>query len=191
MTGHDLDPAIGPALEAADKEELHIMRMMVAAIMKNFSSRGRSNLVRVAVFNCSLIRLISCTEERHRIGSIDPNSVDDELLGLKDLETALREGHPLRSNEAAFIAAFTSLEEWLLSVSARAADVAGEYRYIEIALLQSAIQTSLAMILEHESVAGTGSLYTEFWDERGVKAGFRNSVKVKIEGIVLSLLCVS
>jgi hypothetical protein len=45
MTGHDLDPAIGPALEAADKEELRTMRTMVAAIMKNFSSRGRSNLV--------------------------------------------------------------------------------------------------------------------------------------------------
>jgi hypothetical protein len=130
MTGHNLDPAIRPALEAADKEELRIMHTMVAAIMKNFSSRGRSNLVRVAVFDCSLIRLISRTEERHRIGSIDPNWVDNELSGLKDLETALREGHPLRSDEAAFLTAFTSnlaaYEEWLLSVSARAADVAGE-----------------------------------------------------------------
>jgi hypothetical protein len=129
MTGHDLDLAIGPALEAADKEELHTMRTIVTTIIKNFSSRGRSNLIRVAVFNCSLIRLISYIEERHRIGSINPNWVDNKLLGLKDLEMALKEGHPLQSDKAAFLTAFISsaiYKKWLLSVSARAADVAGE-----------------------------------------------------------------
>lgn len=109
MTGHDLDPAIGPALDAAGKEELKEIRTMVAAIRKNFSPRCRSNLVRMAVFDCSLIRLISRTDQRHRIGSIDPNWVDSELSGLKDLERGLREGHHLRSDQAAFLAAFTGL----------------------------------------------------------------------------------
>ncbi|KAH7494146.1 hypothetical protein FOMA001_g562 [Fusarium oxysporum f. sp. matthiolae] len=101
MTGHDLDPAIGPAL------------------------------VRMAVFDCSLIRLISRTDQRHRIGSIDPNWVDSELSGLKDLERGLREGHHLRSDQVAFLAAFTGLnsvayEEWLFNVSERVIAVEGE-----------------------------------------------------------------
>ncbi|KAG5805601.1 hypothetical protein H9Q74_014481, partial [Fusarium xylarioides] len=60
-TSHDLDTAIRPVLWAADKEDLEEIRMMAAAIRKNFSSRCRSNLVRMAVFDCSLIRLIRRT----------------------------------------------------------------------------------------------------------------------------------
>ncbi|KAG5800997.1 hypothetical protein H9Q74_014499, partial [Fusarium xylarioides] len=37
-TSHDLDTAIRPVLWAADKEDLEEIRMMAAAIRKNFSS---------------------------------------------------------------------------------------------------------------------------------------------------------
>lgn len=123
-TGHNLDAAIGPALWGADREELREVRTMAAAIRKNFSSRCRSNLVtrveaisidlrkrvqnhlRMAVFDCNLIRLICRTGP---FGLIDLTWVNDELSGLKDLERVLREGHPLKSDQAAFLAAFTGL----------------------------------------------------------------------------------
>ncbi|EWY86014.1 hypothetical protein FOYG_10677 [Fusarium oxysporum NRRL 32931] len=129
MTSYDLDPAIRPALDAAGKEELKEICTIVAAIRKNFSLRCRSNLVKMAVFDCSLIRLINYTDQRHRISLIDPNWVDSELLGLKDLERDLREGHHLRSDQAAFLAAFTGLvayKEWLFNVSERVIAVEGE-----------------------------------------------------------------
>ncbi|KAF5695571.1 hypothetical protein FMUND_15845 [Fusarium mundagurra] len=124
-TGHNLDTAIRPALWAADKKELEEVRTMAAAIRKNFSSRCRSNLVRMAVFDCNLIRLIRRTG---RLGSIRLNWVNDELSDLKDLERGLREGHPLRSDQAAFLAAFASsnaYEEWLLNVAERVITVEG------------------------------------------------------------------
>ncbi|KAI3580455.1 hypothetical protein IWW34DRAFT_737342 [Fusarium oxysporum f. sp. albedinis] len=130
ITSHDLDPAIGPALDTAGKEELKEIRTIVATIRKNFSSRCRSNLVKIAIFDYSLIRLISHTDQRHRIGSIDPNWVNSKLSGLKDLERGLREGHHLRSDQAAFLTAFTgnsvAYEEWLFNVSERVIAVEGE-----------------------------------------------------------------
>ncbi|VTT62066.1 unnamed protein product [Fusarium fujikuroi] len=70
ITGHDLDIAIRPALEAAKSKELKEIYIIVAAIRKNFSLRCRSNLIKIAIFNYSLIQLISCMSYSHCLGSI-------------------------------------------------------------------------------------------------------------------------
>ncbi|KAH7234972.1 uncharacterized protein BKA55DRAFT_544158 [Fusarium redolens] len=92
---------------------------MAAAIRKNFSSRGKSSLVRMVVFDCSLIELISRTDPGYLGGTISPAWIDRELSGLKKLEKALRHDWPLTAEEAAFLAAFTGsarYEEWLINV---------------------------------------------------------------------------
>jgi hypothetical protein len=43
------------------------------------------------------------------------------------------------------------------------------------------------MVLDYKSVARMGSLRIEL-DKRGVKAGFRNFIKVRIKGIILSFI---
>lgn len=122
-TGHNLDAAIGPALRRANRDELKEIRTIVAAIKKNFSSRCRSNLIRMAIFDCMLIGLISRTIHWPCLDAIDPDWVYYELLDLKKLERDLREGHPLRSDQAAFLAAFAgnsnAYEEWLSNVAER------------------------------------------------------------------------
>ncbi|KAG5753294.1 hypothetical protein H9Q73_014408, partial [Fusarium xylarioides] len=54
-TSHDLDTAIGPVLWSDDNEELEEIRTIAAAIRKNISSRSRSFLVGMVVFECSMI----------------------------------------------------------------------------------------------------------------------------------------
>jgi hypothetical protein len=49
-TNHNLIDAIGPALKQAAGRDCRALRIMAAAIGKNFSSRGKSSLVRMAVF---------------------------------------------------------------------------------------------------------------------------------------------
>lgn len=63
----------------------------------------------MAVFDCRLIGLIGRTDHSACLGAINPGWVDDELTSLLNLERVLREGHPLQSDQAAFLAAFASL----------------------------------------------------------------------------------
>ncbi|KAJ0141707.1 hypothetical protein HZ326_15458 [Fusarium oxysporum f. sp. albedinis] len=63
----------------------------------------------MAVFECSLISLISRTDPDHLGGTISPTWLARELSGLKKLEEALRQGWSLEVEEAAFLAAFTGL----------------------------------------------------------------------------------
>ena len=73
----------------------------------------------MAVFECSLISLISRTDPDHLGGTISPTWLARELSGLKKLEEALRQGWSLEAEEAAFLAAFTGsarYEEWLENV---------------------------------------------------------------------------
>ncbi|TXC06457.1 hypothetical protein FocTR4_00010718, partial [Fusarium oxysporum f. sp. cubense] len=108
-TNHNLIDVIGPVLEQAKGKDYRILHKMAEAIRMNFSSRGRLSLVRMAIFECSLISLIGHTDPDHLGGTISPTWLARELSGLKKLEEALRQGWSLEAEEAAFLAAFTGL----------------------------------------------------------------------------------
>ncbi|SCO34510.1 uncharacterized protein FFMR_03514 [Fusarium fujikuroi] len=61
-TNHDLIDAIESVLAEAAGHECRKLRTMAAAIKKNFSSRNQSSLVKMAIFDCTLIDVISRTD---------------------------------------------------------------------------------------------------------------------------------
>lgn len=118
-TNHDLIAAIESVLSRARGRECRKIRTMAAAIMKNFSSRSPSSLVKMAVFDCTLINLINRTDRASLGHQVHPVWLAGELFRLEKLERAIREGLPLDTEEAAFLTALTGsalYEEWLGNV---------------------------------------------------------------------------
>ncbi|KAG9503366.1 hypothetical protein J7337_006211 [Fusarium musae] len=121
ITNHDLITAIELVLGQANSEDCRKLRTMAAAIKKNFSSRSPSSLVKMAVFDCALIDLISRTDPACLGHLVHPVWLARELARLNKLERAIRKGLPLNTEEAAFLTALTGLnsalyEEWLENV---------------------------------------------------------------------------
>jgi hypothetical protein len=59
MTNYNLIDAIGLALKQAVGRDCYILYIIAIAIKKNFLLKGKSSLIKIAIFNYSLIKLIN------------------------------------------------------------------------------------------------------------------------------------
>ncbi|RKL24156.1 hypothetical protein BFJ72_g14359 [Fusarium proliferatum] len=128
-TNHDLIDAIESMLAKAAGHKCRKLHTMAAAIKKNFSSRNQSSLVKMAIFNCTLIDVISRTDPDILSRTISLDWLAKELSQLRDLEEAIRQGRTLTTDQATFLAAFSGNsaghEEWLQNVIIEAECVLG------------------------------------------------------------------
>ncbi|CVK98613.1 uncharacterized protein FMAN_08549 [Fusarium mangiferae] len=121
-TNHDLIGAIESVLAEAAGHECRKLR-----IIKVF---------KMAIFDCTLIDVISRTDPDILGRTISLDWLAEELSQLRDLKEAIRQGRTLTTDQATFLAAFSGLlelgsynsaghEEWLQNVIIEAECVLG------------------------------------------------------------------
>jgi hypothetical protein len=129
ITNHNLIDIIESVLAEAAGHKCHKLHIMAAAIKKNFSLRNQSSLIKIAIFDCTLIDMISCIDLDILSHIISLDWLAKELLQLRDLEEAIRQGRTLTTDQATFLAAFSGNsaghEEWLQNVIIEAECVLG------------------------------------------------------------------